>query len=147
MKMSDTYARAFGEYVTLAKRKDALMADMNQKASAALEITTGIRDTQKAKYNALMEESETKTFQMRHRVVYADGIKDHFLQAKGYRVVMSAAKTVNISMMTEWKGHHDFIKRSLEKMAPFMVEPISKERHANVISAQNEVIEKGVLFF
>ncbi|MBI9089125.1 MAG: bacteriohemerythrin [Desulfobacterium sp.] len=147
MKMSDTYARAFGEYVTLAQKKDALMADMNQKASAALKITSGIRDRQKAKYDALKDESETKISQMRQRVVYADEIKDNFLQAKGYRMVMSSAKTVNISMMTEWKGHHDVIKRDLERMAPLMVEPISKERHATVISAQNEVIEKGILFF
>jgi hemerythrin-like metal-binding protein len=147
IKTSDTFAKAFGDYVALAGKKDVLMEDMGQKASAALEITSGIRDEQKAKYDALMAESETKTSRMRQRVVYAERIKENFLQAKGYRMVMSDTLVNNVSTMTQWKGHHSNIKRDLKEVAPLMFEEISKTRHGKIILTQDDAIEKATLFF
>ncbi len=147
LKTSDTYARAFDDYVALAGLKDALMGDMNQKANAALAITSRIRDEQRANYDSLMAKSEKKKFEMRHRVVLAEKIKENFLQAKGYRMVISDASENNVSMMTQWKGYHKDIKRDLKDLEPLMVEPISKERHEKIVNAQNALTEKAVLFF
>lgn len=147
LKTSDTYAKAFGDYVALAGKKDILMADMSQKASAALKITSGIRDEQKAKYDALMDESEIKTSQMRQRVVYAEKIKENFLQAKGYRMVIADSLVNNVSTMTQWKGYHSDIKRDLKKITPLMFEEISKKRHGKIIVTQEVVVEKALLFF
>ncbi len=144
---AQTYAQAFGEYVTLVAEKDHLMADMNQKASAALDITTGIRDEQRTRHDALMAESETKLSWMRQRVVHADRIKEQFFQASAHRMVMADSPTINISMMTQWKGAHENIKNDLKAVAPFMDEPIAKQRHGNIVSAQKEVMEKGLAFF
>ena len=96
MKTADIYVKAFGNYVTLAGQKDTLMGDMNQKASAALDITSRIRDEQKASYDTLMAQSEEKTYQMRQRVVFAERIKENFLQAKGYRMVISDSREANV---------------------------------------------------
>lgn len=147
LKTVDVYANAFGNYVTLAGQKDTLMGDMNQKASAALDITSRIRDEQKASYDALMAESEEKISQMRQRVVFAERIKEDFLEAKGYRMVISDSKETNVSMVTQWKGHHKNIKRDLAQVAPLMSEPISKERHDKIGSSQDAVIEKAEIFF
>ena len=144
---AQTYVQAFGEYVTLADEKKHLMADMDQKANAALNITTGIRDEQRTRHDALMAESETKRSWMRQRVEYADKIKEQFLQASAYRMVMADSPTKNISMMTQWKGGHENIKNALKAVAPSMLEPIAKQRHANIVSAQKEVMEKGLVFF
>lgn len=147
LKTSDTYARAFDDYVALAGQKDTLMGDMNQKANAALAITSRIRDEQRANYDSLMGKSEKKKFEMRHRVVIAEKIKENFLQAKGYRMVISDASENNVSMLTQWKGYHKDIKRDLKGLEPLMVEPISKERHEKIVNAQNTLIEKAALFF
>ena len=147
IKISEIYAKAFDEYVALANTNAGHMADMNKKASAALDITAGIRDLQKAKYEALKEESETKIYQMRQRVLYADRIKDNFLRANGPRMVMAEAKNITISRMTEWKGFHDVIKRDLEKIKPLMHEPIAKQRHEKILSTQKELVENAKLFF
>jgi len=147
LKTSDTYANAFDEYVALAGQKDSLMGDMNQKASAALAITSRIRDGQKANYDSLMGKSENKIVQMRQRVVFAERIKENFLQAKGYRMVMADSQEYNVSMMTQWKGHHNDIKRDLKEITPLMFEPISKERHEKIITTQKEVIEKAEIFY
>ncbi len=144
---AQTYVQAFGEYVTLADKKDLLMADMNQKANAALDITTGIRDEQRDRHDVLMAESETKLSWMRQRVVYADQIKEQFLQASAYRMVMADSPQKNISMMTQWKGAHENIKSDLKAVAPFMEEPVAKQRHGNILSAQNDLVEKGLAFF
>ncbi len=141
------YGKAFDQYVDMAHQKDTLMADMNLKASSALEITSGIRDEQKAKYDSLMEESEAKIANMRMRVLFANRINENFLQAKGYRMVISDSQGENISMMSQWKGHHTDIKRDLKEVAPLMTEDISKQRHGKLVSAQDAVIEKANQFF
>ena len=147
MKTADIYVKAFGNYVTLAGQKDTLMGDMNQKASAALDITSRIRDEQKASYDTLMAQSEEKTYQMRQRVVFAERIKENFLQAKGYRMVISDSREANVSMVTQWKGHHKNIQRDLSEVTPLMFEPISKKRHGKIKSSQDAVIEKAEIFF
>ena len=147
LKTADIYVKAFGNYVTLAGQKDTLMGDMNQKASAALDISSRIRDEQKASYDTLMAESEEKTSQMRHRVVFAERIKENFLQAKGYRMVLSDSREGNVSMVIQWKGHHKNIQRDLSEVTPLMFEPISKERHGKIESSQAAVIEKAEIFF
>ncbi|MCP4720070.1 MAG: hypothetical protein GY860_11485, partial [Desulfobacteraceae bacterium] len=147
LKTSDTYAKAFEEYVALAGQKDSLIGDMNQKASAALAITSRIRDEQKANYDSLMGRSENKIAQMRQRVVFAERIKENFLQAKGYRMVMTDSQEYNVSMMTQWTGHHNDIKRDLTESTPLMIESISKERHGKIITTQKVVIEKAEIFY
>jgi len=147
LKTSDTYAKAFGDYVALAGEKDILMTDMGQKASVALEITSGIRDKQKAKYDSLMAESETKISQLRQRVVSAERIKENFLQAKGYRMVMTESYENNVSFMSQWKGHHSNIKNSLKEIAPLLFEDVSKKRHKKISDTQQALIEKAILFF
>ncbi len=147
LKVSDTYAKAFDDYVALAGQKDTLMGEMNQKANAALAITSRIRDEQKANYDSLKAKSGKKISQMRQRLVFAERIKENFLQAKGYRMVMADSKDYNVSMMTQWKGHHNDIKRDLKDVAPLMFEPVSKERHEKIITTQKAVIEKAGDFF
>jgi len=147
LKTSDTYAKAFDDFVVLAGQKDTLMGEMNQKANAALAITSRIRDEQKASYDSLMARSEKKKFQMRRRVNIAEKIKENFLQAKGYRMVISDALENNVSMLTPWKGYHKNIERDLKKVAPLMVEPIAKERHEKIVNAHKTLVEKAELFF
>jgi hemerythrin-like metal-binding protein len=147
LKTSDTYAKAFDEYVNLAGQKDSLMGDMNQKAAAALAITSRIRDQQRAGYDSLMAKSEQKKFQMRQRVIIAEKIKVEFLEAKGYRMVISNALENDVSMMTQWKGLHKNIERDLAEVAPLMVEPIAKERHEKLVAAHKILVEKAELFF
>ncbi|ACN16831.1 putative methyl-accepting chemotaxis protein [Desulforapulum autotrophicum HRM2] len=147
VKAAQTYVQAFDEYVTLADERKHLMADMNQKADSALDITTGIRDEQRTRHDALMAESETKRSWMRQRVEYADKIKEQFFQASAYRMVMADSPTKNISTMTQWKGGHENIKNDLKAVGPLMLEPIAKQRHANIASAQKGVMEKGLAFF
>ncbi len=147
LKISDIYFQAFGNYVTLAGEQETLMGEMNQKASAALDITSGILDSQRTKYDALMAESEGKMTQMRQRVVVAERIKENFLQAKGYRMVLADLQTNNISMMAQWEGHHNDIKRDLEEVAPLMVEAVSKERHEKIMETQKGVLDAAVIFF
>ncbi len=131
----------------LAGQKDTLMGDMNQKANAALAITSRIRDEQKASYDSLMGKSEQKTAQLRQRVVFANAIKENFIQAKGYRMVISGFGESNISMISQWKSHHDNIIRALENSLPMMTEDTAKNRHGKVMDAQAVVLEKANAFF
>lgn len=147
LKTSDIYVKAFDQYVDLAGKKDILIGDMNQKASAALAITARIRDEQKANYDSLMGKSEKTIFQMRQRLALAERIKENFIQAKGYRMVMSNSLEKNVSMMTQWQGHHKNIKQKVTAAAPLMFEPVSKERLEKVVTTQRLVIEKAVAFF
>ncbi|MBU3954691.1 MAG: bacteriohemerythrin [Proteobacteria bacterium] len=147
LKTSDTYAKAFEAYVGLAGQKDVLMGDMNQKANAALSITSRIRDEQRASYDSLMTASEEKKYKMRQRVIFAERIKENYLQAKGYRMVMMEAQELNASTMSQWKGHHSDIQRDLKEVAPLMTEPVSKERHEKIITTQKAVIEAAEAFF
>ncbi len=143
----DAYGKAFDQFVDMARQKDSLMADMNLKASSALEITAGIRDEQKAKYDTLMAESEAQTTNMRMRVLFANRINENFLQAKGYRMVISDSQGDNISMMTQWKGHHTDIKRDLKESLSLMTEDIAKKRHAKVVASQKALIQAVEQFF
>lgn len=147
LKNSDTYSQAFGNYVALAGEKETLMGDMNQKASAALDITSGIRDEQRKNYDTLMAESEEKMSQMRQRVVFAERIKENFLQAKGYRMVLAELQENNISMMAQWEGHHNDIKRDLEEVSVLMFEKVSQQRHDKVVDTQEAVLEAAIRFF
>ncbi|MDD9304549.1 MAG: methyl-accepting chemotaxis protein [Desulfobacter sp.] len=109
------YEKSFGEYVDMAHQKDILMEEMNQKANAAFEITSKIRDDQKARYDDLVAESETKISAMRQRVSFANKIIENFLQAKAYRMVISQAQSQSVSMITQWKRYHANIKQNLEE--------------------------------
>ena len=140
------YGKAFERYVEMAAQKDALMAEMNQKASAALDITSKIRDDQKTQYDTLIEESETKISSMRMRVAVAGRIFENFLQAKGYRMVITEGGK-NASMMIQWEGHHTDIERDLKKIEPFMTEEISKKRHATLSAAQKDLKAKALIYF
>ncbi|MCG8616557.1 MAG: methyl-accepting chemotaxis protein, partial [Desulfobacterales bacterium] len=143
----ENYGKAFDQYVDMARQKDELMADMNQKANNALEITSGIRDDQKARYDALIGESEEKISNMRMRVLYANRINENFLQAKGYRMVISEGQGDSISMLTQWRGHHADIKRDLAESAPLMTEDSAKKRHEKVVAAQEELFQAAELYF
>ena len=147
LAQSDAYEKAFDTYVSLAKEKDVLMGDMNAKAGNALEITTRIRDGQKAEYDALMDQSETRTGLMRARVGYADRIQEDLLQTKGYYLVISGSDQENISMISQWKGHMDNIQRTLAESAPLMTEDIAQKRHENVKAAHADTTSAAELFF
>jgi hemerythrin-like metal-binding protein len=144
---TQAYAQAFGTYVDLAAERDALMGDMNTKASNALEITTRIRDDQKALYDNLMAESETRISRMRTRVAYADRIQEDLLQAKGYYLVISASEQENISMITQWKGHMNNIQRSLTESASFMDEDAAKVRHEKLSAAHAAAADAAETYF
>jgi hemerythrin-like metal-binding protein len=120
---------------------------MNQKANAALAITSRIRDEQRASYDSLMAKSEQKKFQMRQRVIVAEKIKVEFLEAKGYRMVISDALKNDVSMMTQWKGLHKNIERDLTEVALLMFEPIAKQRHEKLVAAHKTLVERATLFF
>ncbi|MCG8636086.1 MAG: bacteriohemerythrin [Desulfobacterales bacterium] len=143
----DAYGKAFDQYVDMARQKDTLMADMDVKASTALEITSGIRDEQKARYDSLMEESEAGIANMRMRVLFANRINENFLQAKGYRMVISDSQAENVSMMSQWKGHHADIKRDLKESLPLMTEEIARKRHEKVVSSQDALIRAAEQYF
>ena len=131
----------------MARQKDEFMADMNQKASNALTITSGIRDDQKARYDALMAESEEKISTMRMRVYFANRINENFLQAKGYRMVISEGQGDSISMLTQWRGHHADIKRDLAESEPLMTEEAAKKRHEKVVIAQEQLYQAAEAYF
>ncbi len=81
LKKSEIYPKAFKDYLALAEKKDTLMGDMNQKASIALETTAKIGDEQKAEYDQLRDENESKISQMRQRVSLSIKMNDAFLEA------------------------------------------------------------------
>ncbi|HKL00194.1 MAG TPA: bacteriohemerythrin [Desulfotignum sp.] len=147
LAQSDAYETAFDTYVSLAEERDVLMADMNAKAGNALEITTRIRDGQKAEYDALMDQSETRTGLMRTRVGYAAQIQDDLLQAKGYYLVISGSDQENISMISQWKGHMDNIQRVLNASGPLMTEEIAQKRHERVQAAHAKAVSAAQVYF
>lgn len=143
----ENYEAAFDTYVAMAGQKDGLMADMTLKADRALDITSGIRDDQKSRYDALVAESEEKISTMRLRVMYANRINENFLQAKGYRMVISGGQGDNLSMLTQWKGYHADIRRSLKESAPLMTEDAAKKRHGAVTTAQEDLYGAAERYF
>ncbi|NOX33784.1 MAG: hypothetical protein GXP56_08590 [Deltaproteobacteria bacterium] len=147
IKKSDTYGKAFNDYVAFAGKKDTLMSDMNHKASLALEITAKIRDEQKAKYNQLRDESETKISKMRLRVSLAGKIHDAFLNAKGYRMVLAESNERNISIYEQWKGNHNNLKMASDQIKPLLVEENSKKSLQELLLRQKECMDKANLFF
>ncbi|MBU2631842.1 MAG: methyl-accepting chemotaxis protein, partial [Proteobacteria bacterium] len=147
IKISDTYSKAFKDYVALAGQKDTLMSEMNVKASLALETTTKIRDEQKTKYNKLREESETKSSIMRQRVNHVAKIHEAFLNAKGYRMVLAESDAGNVSIYEQWKGYHSDLKRSAEEVKPLLTEDASKKIFETVLLKQTELINKANLFY
>ncbi|MFO7910900.1 MAG: hypothetical protein R6V15_01930, partial [Desulfotignum sp.] len=147
LDQTGTYEKAFDTYVSLDQEKETLMGDMNTKAGNALEITSRIRDEQKAEYDDLMAQSETMTGRMRARVRYADQIQEDLLQAKGYYMVISGSDQENISMISQWKGHMDNIQRSLTESAPLMTEDIAQQRHEKVQTAHAGAISAAETFF
>ncbi len=147
LKKSSTYEKAFDEYVTLANKKDDLMSDMDQKASMALETTTKIRDEQKTKYDQLRDESESKISQMRQRVGFSVEINNAFLEAKGFRLVLSDAQGQNISIYEQWKGEHRDLKAAVDDVTPLLVEDESKKSIEKVVSAQTHLMDKANNFF
>jgi len=147
IKKSDIYNNAFKDYVVLAGEKDTLMSDMNHKASLALETTAKIRDEQKAKYDQLRNESETKISSMRQRVSFAVKINDAFLNAKGYRMVLAGSNIRNISIYEQWKGHHRNLKMTADEVNPLLVQDISKKSLEQVLLKHTECMDKANLFF
>ncbi len=131
----EAYGKAFTEFVAMAKEKDMLMADMDQKANAAFEISAKIRDEQKSKYDALMEESETRISEMRMRVSYAVRVSENYYQEKGYRMVITDTENETVSLMTQWKRYHTNIKTALDESAPLMTEESAKKFHKKVLDA------------
>ena len=147
LKKSDTYSKAFNDYVALAGKKDSLMSDMNHKASLALETTAKIRDEQKAKYDQLRDESETRISSMRHRVSLSIKIHDGFLNAKGYRMVLAASKESKISTYEEWKGKHRDLTRAADEVKSLLTEDASKKRLEEVFLKQADCMNKANFFF
>jgi|GEM_PF-599194 len=147
VKGLDEYGSVFGEYADLARQKDTLMADMNQKAGDAFEISAKIRDEQKTAYDALMEESETLIYQMRLRVGVAGRINENFLQARGYRMVIGETSNNSISMITQWKRFHSNIKKELEGSLSLMTEEAAKTWHGKITDAQGVLISASEAYF
>ena len=147
LQKANTYEKAFNDYVSLAGKKDSLMSDMNQKANMALDTTAKIRGEQKTKYDQLREESESKISQMRLRVGLAVKINDAFLEAKGFRMVLSDAAVQNISIYEQWKGQHRNLKAAVDQVKPMLTEDISKKSIEKVLSAQNTCMEMANNFF
>lgn len=147
IKKSETYGKAFQNYVTLASQKDTQMAEMNQKASLALETTTRIRDEQKGKYDALRDESEINISKMRLRVSLAAKINDAFLNAKGYRMVLADSDDRNLSIYTQWQGYHKNLKKAADDVAALLDDEVSKNSLGKVLSTQTECMDKADAFF
>jgi len=147
IKKSDTYAKAFKDYVALASKKDTLMTDMNKKASLALETTGKTSDEQKAKYNLLRDESETKISSMRQRVAFSAKMHEAFLNAKGYRMVLAELGKGNISIYEQWKGYHSDLKRAAESISPLLPDDDAKKGLEKVLLKQTACMEKANAFF
>ena len=143
----EDYGKAFTEFVAMAKEKDMLMADMDQKANAAFEISAKIRDEQKSKYDSLMEESETRISEMRMRVSYANRVIENYYQEKGYRMVITDSENETVSLMTQWKRYHTNIKSALDESAPLMTEESAKKFHKKVLDAQSALFKVEEQFF
>jgi hemerythrin-like metal-binding protein len=148
IKKLDKYNKAFSNYVTLAGKKDALMKDMDSKASLALKASATLRDEQKAKYSKLKEESAPKIAEMRLRVQYAIDVHKSFIHAKGYRMTLTAMDVKkNASFFTEWTGRHSDLKIFANKLRPLLKEDISIKALDSVLNAQNDCIKKAKAFF
>ena len=148
LKLSGQYEKAFSDYVSLARNKDTLMAEMNQKASTALEITSNIRDDQKQKYDSLRDESETRIGTLRTRVAYAAKINEAYLVATGYR---RALTEINIeekpSVLVEWKMRHKDLTNTCNEVASLLEDDTSKKGLDNILTTQKDIMEKAQAFF
>ncbi len=148
LKKLDKYDKAFSNYVMLARRKNLLMKDMNNRANMALKKSTALRDGQKLKYDKLMEESSTKIAKMRLRVKYSIDIHKSFIKAKGYRMTLSKIDIAkNDSLFAEWEGQHKNLLIFAEKLKPFLSKDVSKKVLNTVIKAQKVLIKKAKKFF
>ena len=148
LEQSDRYLAAFSNVAEMAEKKKARMAQMNQKADFALETTAEIRDEQKEAYKELGYDSELKISRMRTMVSLSNGMREIFLEIKGFRRLLSQTEFDDtLSVYTEWKGKHNDLKLLAEKLSPMLENEDSTKRLEKVLAEQENCIERADSFF
>ncbi len=139
-KTSDQYIKTFDQYMDLAGKRDEFISAMDQKANAALQITSMIRDDQKSKYDKLRQESETKISQMRTRVGLAAKINESFLLEKGLRLVLTESYVQKVSIYSQWQASHENMKQAIAQLTPLATEEASQKALEKVKTSQEQLI-------
>lgn len=107
IKEVDEYAEAFESYVTLEQNKIAIMLEMKQKASIALEQTEEIREAMKAQLFAYWSESQMLISDSLEKAENAERLVRSMLQAEALRIRLMGKYTTET--LKDWDTTNETI--------------------------------------
>ena len=114
IKEVDEYAEAFQSYVALEHEKDAIMLEMQQKASIALEQTEAIRETMKEQLFAYWNANQMLITDSLERAENAERLVRLVLQAEALRITLMGKYTTQT--LRDWDATNEAIFALTRKM-------------------------------
>lgn len=138
------YENAFKTFVELDAFQNKKMETMEQKAKAALTLTSDIRNNEKKQLDEIRETSEIEIADKLVKVDAANQIYNTVLEARVHRV--SLMNRNDLSTMAQWNGSNKKLEAQVKGLESKFKTPENKKLISQILKKKKSYIDAVLLY-